>query len=30
MIKMVKKIGISHGRRQKGDETDDHQFELSR
>jgi hypothetical protein len=30
MIKMVKKIGISHGRRTKGDETDDHQFDLSR
>jgi hypothetical protein len=30
MIKMVKKIGMGHGRRSKGDETDDHQYDLSR
>ena len=30
MIKMVKKIGMPHGRRSKGDENDDHQFDLSR
>ena len=30
MIKMVKKIGMPHGRRSIGDETDDHQFDLSR
>ena len=30
MIKMVKTIGMSHGKRSKGDETDEHNFDLSR